>query len=77
MLIYKGTFEPLNRPLSLSRKPSVEETLKLELKSLPSHLKYVFHEDDDTLPMILSIQLSYVQIKEALAAMKRRNKSIG
>jgi len=45
-------------PLQLSNSyervlPSVEQALKLELKSLSKHLKYVYLEEDETLPMII------------------------
>lgn len=53
-------FEPLNKPLCLSPRASIEETPKLELKSLLSHLKYTFLSDNDTLSIILSTGLSDV-----------------
>jgi hypothetical protein len=45
-------------PLQLSNSyervlPSVEQALKLELKSLSKHLKYVYLEEDETLPVII------------------------
>lgn len=53
-----GEFE--NRPPGLSPRPSIEDAPKLELKALPSHLKYAFLSDYDTVPIILSIGLSDV-----------------
>nr|GEW03767.1 reverse transcriptase domain-containing protein [Tanacetum cinerariifolium] len=38
-------------------KPSIEEPPKLELKELPSHLEYVFLEETDKLPVIISKEL--------------------
>nr|XP_033515497.1 uncharacterized protein LOC117279957 [Nicotiana tomentosiformis] len=38
----RSQFEPLDRPIGLSPRPSVEEAPKLELKPLPSHLHYVY-----------------------------------
>ncbi|GKE86172.1 hypothetical protein Tco_1559914, partial [Tanacetum coccineum] len=38
-------------------KPSIEEPPKLELKDLPSHLKYAFLEGNDKLPVIISKEL--------------------
>ena len=35
-------------------KPSIEEALKLELKSLPPHLRYEFLGNGDTLPVIIA-----------------------
>jgi hypothetical protein len=45
-------------PLQLSNSyervlPSVEQALKLELKSLSKHLKYVYLEEDETLSVII------------------------
>ncbi|KAM1031029.1 hypothetical protein ACFX2C_034872 [Malus domestica] len=37
--------------------PSVVQPPTLELKPLPSHLKYVFLGDDETLPVIISSTL--------------------
>lgn len=69
VLIHKGAFELLNRPLGLYSNPSIEKVLKLELKALPSHLKYYFLGDDNTLPVILSAGSSDVQVKEALVVL--------
>jgi len=41
-----------NRPSSPA-KPSIEEPHVLELKQLPSHLRYAFLGANDTLPVIL------------------------
>lgn len=57
-------------PLGPSPRPSIEEAPKLERKALISHLKYAFIGDDDTLPIILSIGLLYVQVNEVLAMLK-------
>nr|GEX46474.1 reverse transcriptase domain-containing protein [Tanacetum cinerariifolium] len=38
-------------------KPSIEEPPELELKDLPSHLKYTFLEGTDKLPVIISKEL--------------------
>ena len=39
-------------------KPSIEEAPKLELKSLPDHLRYAFLGDASTLPVIFASNLS-------------------
>ncbi|XP_015167016.1 uncharacterized protein [Solanum tuberosum] len=52
------SWEPLNRVLGLPPKPFIEEAPKLELKTLPAHLRYVFLGKDETLPVILSADLS-------------------
>ncbi|XP_028799535.1 uncharacterized protein LOC114754862 [Neltuma alba] len=57
------TFEPLDVTSALSSplKPSVDEPPVLELKTLPSHLKYAYLGNSTTLPVIVSSQLSTLQ----------------
>ncbi|KAL9338992.1 hypothetical protein Peur_068007 [Populus x canadensis] len=48
----------VNSPLQLPNSyekilPSIEQAPKLELKSLPKHLKYVYLEENETLPLII------------------------
>ncbi|XP_070009496.1 uncharacterized protein [Nicotiana sylvestris] len=50
-------------------KPSVEEPSKLELKSLPAHLRYIFLGPDSTLPIIISSSLLDVQVEQLLQRM--------
>ena len=38
--------------------PSIERPPKLELKPLPSHLRYAFLSDNNTLPIIISNKLT-------------------
>ena len=50
-----GRFLPLDRPLTDQKmQPSVENPPTLELKPLPSHLKYMFLGDKSSLPVIIS-----------------------
>lgn len=42
-----------NRKSSLTR-PSIEKALKLELKALPPHLRYVFLGIDEMLPVVIA-----------------------
>ena len=44
-------------------RPSIEEAQKLELKALPSHLRYVFLGRDDTLPVIIALDLNVQQVE--------------
>ena len=44
-------------------KPSIEEAPKLELKSLPPHLRYEFLGNDDTLPVIIASDLNERQVE--------------
>ncbi|KAA3477750.1 Aspartic peptidase [Gossypium australe] len=41
-----------------NKLPSTEEPPKLELKILPSHLKYVYLGNSSTLPVIVSVELT-------------------
>nr|GEU45301.1 reverse transcriptase domain-containing protein [Tanacetum cinerariifolium] len=52
-------------------KPSIDEPPELELKELPSHLKYVFLEGTDKLPVIISKEL---KDEETYALLKARSK---
>jgi len=75
--ISKDNWEPLNRVLGPPPKPSIEEAPKLELKTLPSHLRYALLGDDKNLPVILSADLSELQVDAALTILKRRNPALG
>lgn len=66
----KSEFEPLSRPLGPSPRASIEKAQKLELKALPTNLKYVFLGNDVILQVILLVGLSNVQVNEALAMFK-------
>ncbi|XP_070055039.1 uncharacterized protein [Nicotiana tomentosiformis] len=77
------SYEPRKLSLDLenrktpSTKPLIEEHPTLELKSLPSHLRYEFLGPRSTLPIILSSCLINVQVDFTFAVLKRRKKSIG
>ncbi|KAL5576650.1 hypothetical protein UlMin_018349 [Ulmus minor] len=57
--------------------PSIEKPPKLELKQLPSHLKYAYLGDHDTLPVIISAQLTNHQEADLIVALKKHKKAIG
>ena len=42
----------------------------LELKLFPSHLKYVFLDVDQTLPVIIANNLTYIQEGEMIRVLK-------
>ena len=50
----------LDGPHAPKLKPSIEEPPTLELKTLPSYLKYVFLKKDSKLPVVISSSLSNV-----------------
>nr|GEV01582.1 reverse transcriptase domain-containing protein [Tanacetum cinerariifolium] len=54
-------------------KSSIEEPPELELKELPSHLKYAFLEDTNKLPVIIAKDLKDVE-KEALIKVLKSHK---
>ncbi|XP_070055246.1 uncharacterized protein [Nicotiana tomentosiformis] len=58
-------------------KPSIEEPPTLELKPLPSHLRYEFFGPSSILPIILSACLTNVQVDSTLAVLQRRKRAIG
>ncbi|CAN6547133.1 unnamed protein product [Malus baccata var. baccata] len=54
--------------------PSVIQPLSLELKPLPSHLKYVFLREQETLPVIISSSLT-AQVEDKLVRVLREYKT--
>ncbi|GAV56465.1 hypothetical protein CFOL_v3_00007 [Cephalotus follicularis] len=69
--------EPVG-PLSTSLpKPSTEEPLKLELKELPSTLKYSFLGENKTLHVILSSDFTPRHEEEVIHLLKENKKAIG
>ncbi|XP_070003267.1 uncharacterized protein [Nicotiana sylvestris] len=58
-------------------KPSIEESPVLELKTLPSHLRYEFLGHCSTLPVILSSCLTNVHVDATLEVLQRKKREIG
>ncbi|XP_057780015.1 uncharacterized protein LOC130998620 [Salvia miltiorrhiza] len=61
-----------DRPLRSDEKPP-----ELELKPLPLNLKYVYLGDADTLPVIISSDLTASQEQQLITVLKRNKKAIG
>ncbi|XP_057784322.1 uncharacterized protein LOC131001771 [Salvia miltiorrhiza] len=57
--------------------PSVVKPPKLDLKVLPQHLKYVFLGEDNTLPVIISNELSAEQEVRLVSLLKMHKSAIG
>ena len=57
--------------------PSIVKPPKLELKPLPTHLRYTFLGEGNTLPIIISNKLSIDQEKRVCEIVRNRVKSIG
>ncbi|XP_059301873.1 uncharacterized protein LOC132053786 [Lycium ferocissimum] len=58
-------------------KPSIIEPPTLELKPLPSHLRYEFLGPNNTLPVIISTRLMDEQRERLLVILRRYKKAIG
>ncbi|KAI9100843.1 hypothetical protein K1719_024205 [Acacia pycnantha] len=73
------TLEPLevSDALSTPLKPSIEVPPVLELKPLPSHLKYTYLGDSNTLPVIISSTLSNLQEEKLLRVLREHKHAIG
>ena len=63
----------LDGPHTPKLKPSIEKPPTLELKTLPSHLKYAFLEKDSKLPIVIS-SLSNVQEEKLLRVFREHKK---
>ncbi|KAL4271777.1 hypothetical protein GQ457_13G016270 [Hibiscus cannabinus] len=70
-------FESLDFTEFVHPKPSLETAPSLELKPLPSHLKYAYLGNNDTLPMIISSQLTANQELSVVNLLKQYKKVIG
>ena len=57
--------------------PSIVQAPKVELKTLPEHLKYAFLGDGETLPVIISSKLSSLQEEKLIRVLKDHRKAIG
>ena len=69
-------FEPLP-PIEDRVFPSEERPPKLELKPLPSHLKYAFLGVEDTFPVIISSSLESEQENKLLKILRTHKIAIG
>ncbi|KAM6546008.1 hypothetical protein CsatB_026744 [Cannabis sativa] len=58
-------------------KPSIQEPPELELKPLPSHLKYVYLGDGETLPVIISAMLGAQRECLLVDVLKKYKRAIG
>ncbi|CAN6686583.1 unnamed protein product [Malus baccata var. baccata] len=57
--------------------PSIVQPPTLELKPLPSHLKYVFLGEDQTLPVIISSSLTAQEEDKLIRVLKKHKSAIG
>ena len=69
-------FEPLP-PNEDKALPSEERPPKLELKPLPTHLKYAFLGEEETFPVIISSSLDLTQENQLLEILKTHRTALG
>ncbi|KAI3684649.1 hypothetical protein L6452_33874 [Arctium lappa] len=75
--VYAAKFEPLEQNDQKNFTPSVISPPDLELKQLPSHLKYAFLGEENKLPVIISSTLNLHQEKQLVDMLKSHTKAIG
>ncbi|MCI29729.1 hypothetical protein A2U01_0050938, partial [Trifolium medium] len=68
---------PLESKIEELKDESKPVEVKLELKTLPSHLKYVFLEEGDNNPVIISNSLSTLEENSLIQVLKRNKEAIG
>ncbi len=57
--------------------PSIVQAPKVELKTLPEHLKYAFLGENETLPVIISNKLTEEQEDKLVAVLKENKEALG
>ncbi|XP_031393661.1 uncharacterized protein LOC116205261 [Punica granatum] len=89
----KDSIQPLKSLIDVSRRfessvlplptstdrllPSIVQAPKLELKKLPENLKYVYLGEKETLPVIISKELTKVQEEQLIQVLKENQTAIG
>ncbi|XP_071703889.1 uncharacterized protein [Rutidosis leptorrhynchoides] len=70
-------YESLPKSIDTNTRPSLESPPTLELKPLPSHLKYAFLGTDGTLPVIIASDLTGVQEKALMEVLHKYKAAVG
>ncbi|KAM2322731.1 hypothetical protein ACFXTH_019376 [Malus domestica] len=73
----KSPLSILDLVLANKLLPSIVQPPTLELKPLPSHLKYVFLGEDQTLPVIISSSLTTPEKDKLIRVLKEHKSAIG
>ena len=73
---YMRVFEELGER-EPSKEPSQIKPPTLELKPLPSHLKYAYLGENETLPVVISSTLSEKQESELLGVLRKHSSALG
>ena len=71
--IHRTELLPNTKPIP----PSIEKPPKLELKPLPSHLRYTYLGENQTLPVIISSKLSEEQESALVQMLRKRVQALG
>ena len=77
LFLKKHKYLDLGEQSSLKSKPSIEDPSTLELKPLPSHLKYAFLGKSKKLPILISAFLTENQEEKLLKVLKNHKRAIG
>ncbi|XP_024958922.1 uncharacterized protein LOC112499882 [Cynara cardunculus var. scolymus] len=72
-----AAFEQLDFKNRIVQPPPIEKAPNLELKPLPSHLKYVYLMEEEKLPVIISSKLSNEQELRLIEVLKAHRRAIG
>ncbi|KAJ9536280.1 hypothetical protein OSB04_un000552 [Centaurea solstitialis] len=72
-----AAFEQLDFKDRSAQPPSIEKAPDLDLKPLPSHLKYAYLMEDDKLPVIIFSNLSCEQEEKLIKLLQDYKKAIG
>ena len=67
---------PLEERVEILKKENNEE-IKLELKLLPSHLKYVFLDEGGHKPVIISNELTKTEEEKLIDVLKKNQDAMG
>jgi len=66
---------PSPEPTNLT--PSIESSLSIELKALPKHLKYIYLDGQETLPVNIASHLTAGQEESLVSVLKKHREAIG
>ena len=77
LFLKRHKYLDLGEQSSLKSKPSIEDPPTLELKPLPSHLKYAFLEKSGKLPILISAFLTESEEEKLLKVLRNHKRAIG
>ncbi|XP_071694762.1 uncharacterized protein [Rutidosis leptorrhynchoides] len=74
---WSHNYEPLPKSMDTNTKPSLESPPTLDLIPLPSHLKYAFLGTNDTLPVIIGLDLTGLQDQALMDVLNKYKDAVG